>query len=49
MPRTTASKRSLIVAASFLNGSSRHRLAQLVQAVRSLAACSALLCWRARA
>ena len=28
MPRTTASKRCLIVAASCLNGSSRHRLAQ---------------------
>ena len=49
MPRTTASNRSLSVAASFLNGSSRQRRAQLSQALRSDAACSMLLCAVARA
>jgi hypothetical protein len=39
-----ASNRSLSVAASFLNGSSRQRRAQLSQALRSDAACSMLLC-----
>ena len=38
MPRTTAPKRSLMVAANFLNGSSRQRRAQLSQARRSVAA-----------
>jgi hypothetical protein len=47
MPRTTASNRSLMVVASFLNGSSRQRRAQLSQARRSTLACSALLCPRA--
>src|ERR1019366_1202764 len=42
MPRTPAPKRSLMVVASFLNGSSRQRRAQLSQSRRSLAACSAL-------
>jgi hypothetical protein len=36
----------LIVVASYFNGLSRQRLAQLIQAVRSPAACLALLCRR---
>ena len=42
MPRTTPSRRCLSVLASFLNGSSRLRLAQLIQPTKSVFACAPL-------
>jgi len=47
--RTTALARSVIVRASFMNGSSRLRLAQLNQAFNSVRACCGLLLAAARA
>ena len=49
MPRTTAAARSPRVLASFLNGSSRLRRAQLSQPRRSASTCTASLLLRARA
>lgn len=49
MPRTTTSNRSLMMVASFLNGLSLQRRAQLSQPRRSALACSRLLCARAAA
>src|SRR5450759_4341874 len=49
IPRTTPSMRCFKVAASFLNGSSRQRVAQLSQLDNSALACASLLCLAALA